>query len=210
MQINRNQWNNFDRRRPGWLIIDQGWMGTINWWVQGIFEIRERFYNQLSKDSLSVGARKIRNKRKIYNQLSKDWLRVGASKILNKTKICRRPFYWKKKKGVYWQQIGVHLAATNAKNQLRKPWVKNQGIQPHTDHMPPCGCIARFYRWHLADGEFLHHNGRIWIDDIGVLVMRSVPEGEVSVVVLDFLVLPFLFAIWKSRLDFGQVRWKFY
>ena len=34
---------NFDRRRPGWLIIDQGWMGTINWWVQGKFETREIF-----------------------------------------------------------------------------------------------------------------------------------------------------------------------
>ena len=44
-----------------------------------------------------------------------------------------------------------------------KTWVKNQGIQPHTDRMPPCGCIARLYRRQLVDGEFLHRNGRISI-----------------------------------------------
>ena len=44
--------------------------------------------------------------------------------------------------------------------------------------------------------------------DIGVLAMRSVPKGELSVIVLDFLVLPlnFSFATWKRKLDFGQVR----
>ena len=54
----------------------------------------------------------------------------------------------------------------------------------------------------------MHRNGRIRIDDIGVLAMISVPEEKVSVVVLDFLVLPltFYFATWKRKLDFGQVR----
>ena len=89
-----------------------------------------------------------------------------------------------------------------------KPWVKNQRILPHAERMPPCVCIARLYRRQLVDGKFLHRNGRIRIDDIGVLAMRSVPKGEVSVFVLDFLVLPlnFSFATWKRKLDFGQVR----
>ena len=39
----RNQRNHFDRRRPHLLIIDQGWMGTINQQVQGILETREIF-----------------------------------------------------------------------------------------------------------------------------------------------------------------------
>ena len=32
-----------------------------------------------------------------------------------------------------------------------KPWVKNQGIQPHAERMPPCGCISRLYRRQLVD-----------------------------------------------------------
>ena len=43
---------------------------------------------------------------------------------------------------------------------LGKPWEKNQGIQPHVELMPPCGCIARLYRWQLVDGEFMHRNNR--------------------------------------------------
>ena len=35
-----NQRKNFDRRRPGWLIIDQRWMGAINWGVKEKFETR--------------------------------------------------------------------------------------------------------------------------------------------------------------------------
>ena len=79
------------------------------------------------------------------------------------------------------------------KINFSKPWVKNQRIQPHADRMPPCGCIAQLYRWQIVDGEFLHLKGIIRIDDIGVLEMISVPEGEVSVVVLYFLVLPLTF-----------------
>ena len=59
----------------------------------------------------------------------------------------------------------------------------------------------------------MHHNSRIQIDDIGILAMISIPKGEVSGVVLDFLVLPMTFlkfAMWKRKLDFGQVRYKIY
>ena len=49
------------------------------------------------------------------------------------------------------------------KFNFSKPWVKNQGIQPHVECMPPCGCIARLYRRHLVDREFLHRNGSIKI-----------------------------------------------
>ena len=88
-----------------------------------------------------------------------------------------------------------------------KPWVENQGIQPHAERMPLCGCIARLHRRKLVYGECLHHNVRIRIDEIGILAMRSVPKGGVSVVVLYFLVLPLtFFATWKRKLDFGQVR----
>ena len=86
---------NFDRRRPGWLLIDQGWMGTINWWVQEKFEsrgridplwmqrkfeIRRRFDNQLSKDWSIVGARKIWNKRKIWPSTVEELIDCGCKK----------------------------------------------------------------------------------------------------------------------------------
>ena len=73
----RNQKNHSDRRRSGLFIIDQGWMVTIKWLVQGIFEIRGNFDNQLSKDLLSVGARNIRNKRKILKSTVKGLIKRG-------------------------------------------------------------------------------------------------------------------------------------
>ena len=141
---------NFDRRIQGWLIIDQGWMGTINWWMQGIFEIKGRFENKLSKD----------------------WSSVGASESREST--C------------------IELLLMHEFNFI-KPSVKSQGIHPHVEHMPPWGCIAWLFRRQLVDEEFLHHNVRIRIDDIGILAMRSVDKEKVSVGVLDFLVLPFYF-----------------
>ena len=56
---NRNQKKSFEIRRLGWLRIDQGSMGAINWWAPVKFEIRGRFENQLSKDWLSGTVRKI-------------------------------------------------------------------------------------------------------------------------------------------------------
>ena len=99
------------------------------------------------------------------------------------------------------------------KFNFSKPWVKNQGINPHAERMPSCGYITRLYRRQLVDGEFMHRKGGIriwrywWFSDEkrnrgGTVCCRS-----------GFACLPLtqiFFAIWRQKLGFGKVLWKFY
>ena len=105
-------------------------------WVQGKFEIRGRFDNQLSKDWSKVSARKIQNKRKFWQSTVKGLIERNHWKICERRTnqnyqwcccrrhqctyliVYRRPLYHKKKKEINWQIIDIHCAATNAKIQL--------------------------------------------------------------------------------------------